>query len=53
MEKKKSVRPKGIPREILNLGGETLILYLARLLDITIKNKTIPGDLKKAIVFPI
>jgi hypothetical protein len=30
-----------------------MIPYLARLLDITINNATIPSDWKKAIVFPI
>jgi len=32
------------------MGGEAMILYLARLLDIMIKNGTIPRDWKKAIV---
>jgi len=30
------------------LGGEAMIPYLARLLDITMNNKAIPGDLKKS-----
>jgi hypothetical protein len=49
----KSVGPDGILGEILKMGGEAMILYLARLLDITINNGTIPGDWKKAIVVPI
>ena len=43
----------GTPGEILKLGGEAMIPYLARLLDITMSNNAIPGDWKKAIVFPI
>ena len=46
----KSVGPDGIPGAILKMGGEAMIPYLARLLDITINNGTIPRDLKKAIV---
>jgi hypothetical protein len=30
-----------------------MILYLARLLDITMNNNAAPGDWKKAVVFPI
>jgi hypothetical protein len=37
---------------IIKLGGETMIPYLARLLDI-INNATIPSECIKAIVFPI
>jgi len=48
----KSVGPDGIPGAILKMGGEAMILYLARLLDTTINNGTIPRDWKKAIVFP-
>jgi hypothetical protein len=43
----------GIPGEILKLGGEAMIPYLARLLEITINNATIPSDWKQAIVVPI
>jgi hypothetical protein len=50
---KKSVGPDGIPGKILKLGGEAMIPYLARLLDITINNNAIPGDWKKAIMVPI
>ncbi|PNF31596.1 hypothetical protein B7P43_G18236, partial [Cryptotermes secundus] len=35
------------------LGGEAMIPYFARLLDITMNNRSIPGDWKKAIVVPI
>ena len=51
--RKKSVRPVGIPGEILKLGGEAMIPYLARLLDITMNNNAIPGNWKKDIVVPI
>jgi hypothetical protein len=37
----------------LKFGGEAMIPHLARLLDITMNNNAIPGDWKKAIVFPI
>jgi len=47
------VGPHGIPGEVLKLDGEPMIPYLARLLDITMNNITIPGDWKKAIVFSI
>ena len=49
----KSVGPDGIPGAILKMGGEATIPYLARLLDITINNGTIPRDWKKGTVFPI
>jgi len=45
---KKSVGPDVIPGEILKLGGEAMIPYLAKLLDITMNNNTIPGDWKKS-----
>jgi hypothetical protein len=38
---------------MLKLGGEAMIPYLARLLDVTINNATIPRDWKKDIVVPI
>jgi hypothetical protein len=53
IDRNKSVGPDDIPGDILKIGGEAMILYLARLLDILINNGTIPGDLKKAIVVPI
>jgi sarcosine oxidase/L-pipecolate oxidase len=49
----KSVGPDGIPGAIVKIGGEAMIPYLARLLDTTINNGTIPRDWKKSIVFPI
>ena len=45
--------PDGIPGEILKSGGEAMIPYLARLLDITMNNNAIPGNWKKALVVPI
>jgi hypothetical protein len=43
----KSVGPDGVSGEILKLGGEAMIPYLARLLDVTINNATLPSDWKK------
>ena len=51
--RKKSVGPDGIPGEILKLGGEAMIPYLTRLLDIAMNSNVITGDLKKAIVVHI
>jgi hypothetical protein len=51
--KNKSVGPDGISGKILKLGGEAMIPYLARLLDVTVNNAAIPRDWKKAIVVPI
>ncbi|PNF41870.1 hypothetical protein B7P43_G15761 [Cryptotermes secundus] len=51
--KNKSVGPDSVSGEILKLGGEATILYLARLLAVTINNATLPSDWKKAIVVPI
>ena len=51
--KKKSIGPDGISGEILKLGGEAMIPYLARLLDITVNNGTLPADWKRAIVIPV
>ena len=42
--RKKSVGADGIPGEILKLGGEAVIPYLAMLLDIKMNNNAIPGD---------
>jgi len=53
MGKDKSIGPDGISGEILNLGGEAMIPYVARLLDITMNNGTLPADWKRAIVFPV
>jgi hypothetical protein len=51
--KRKSVGPDGILGDILNLGGEAMITYIAKLLDITLNNNATPGDYKKVIVFSI
>ena len=48
--RKNSVGPDGIPGEILKLGREAMIPYLARLLDIAMNNNAITSDWKKAIV---
>ena len=45
--------PDNIPGVLLVLGGEAMIPYLTRLLEITINNATIPGDWKKAVVVPV
>jgi hypothetical protein len=49
----KSVGPDGIPGDILRLGGEVIVPYLTRLLNITMNNNAIAYDWKKAIVVPI
>jgi len=49
----KSVGPDGVPDEFLKLDGEVMILFLARLLEISLKNPTIPSKWKKNIVVPI
>ena len=51
--KNKSVGPDRISGEILKLGGEAMIPYLTRLLEITVNNGSIPEDWKKATVIPI
>ena len=51
--RKKSAVPDGIPGAIQRMGGEAMIPYLARLLDITFNNGAIPRDWKEAIVVPI
>jgi hypothetical protein len=53
IENIKPMRPDGISGEILKLGREAMIPYLARLLDMTISNGTLPADWKRAIVVPI
>jgi hypothetical protein len=42
--KNKSVGPDGISGKILKLGGEAMIPYLGRLLDVTVNNAAIPSD---------
>jgi hypothetical protein len=51
--KNKSVGPDGTSGEILNLGVEAMIPYLARLLDITINNGSLPADWIRATMVPI
>ena len=51
--KNKSIGPDGISGEILKLGGEAMIPYLARLLDITLNKGTLPADWKRGMVFPV
>jgi hypothetical protein len=51
--KNKSVGLDGISGDILKLGGEAMIPYLTRLLDITVNNGSIPDDWKKAMVIPV
>jgi len=53
IRKNKSVGPDGVSGEILKLGGEAMIPYLARLLDITMNNGTLPGDWKEATVISV
>ena len=48
--RKKTVGPDGVPGEILKLGGEAMAPFLARLLEITLKNASIASDWKKATV---
>jgi len=47
----KSVGPDGIPGAILKMGGEAMIPYLARLLDITFNNGTIKWTGKRPQLF--
>jgi len=42
--KNKSVGPDRVSGEILKLGEEAMIPYIARLLDLTMNNGTLPGD---------
>jgi len=51
--KNKSVGPDRVSGEILKLGGEAMIPYIARLLDITMNNGTLPSDWKIATLIPI
>jgi hypothetical protein len=53
IRKNKSVGPDCVSGEILKLGGEAMIPYLAWLLEITMNNGTLQGDWKKATVIPI
>ena len=49
----KSVWPVGVPDEFLELGGEAMIHFLARLLEISLNNASIPTKWEKTIVVPI
>ena len=49
----KSVGPDEVPGEILKLGGVAMTPYLARLLEISLNNATIPSDWKIDTVVPI
>jgi hypothetical protein len=51
--KNKTVGPDGVSGKILKLDVEAMIPYVARLLDITMNNGTLPGDSKKVTVIPI
>ena len=51
--KNKSVGPDNISGEIIKMGGEAMIPYLARLLDLTMNNGTLPGDWRRATVVPV
>jgi hypothetical protein len=51
--KNKSIGPDGVSGEILKLGGEAMIPYLAQLLAMTVNNATIRSDWKKAIAVPV
>jgi len=51
--KNKSVGTDRVSGEILKLGGEAMIPYFARLLDVTMNNGSLPGDWKRATVIPI
>ena len=51
--KNKSVGPDRISGDILKLGGEAMVSYLARLLDTTMNNGSLPEDWKRATVIPV
>jgi len=53
IRRNKSEGPDTVPGEILKLGGEAMTPYLARLLEISLNNATIPNDWKIAKVVPI
>ena len=50
---KKKISGTRVSGEILKLREEAIILYLARLLDLTMNDGTLPGDWKRATVFHI
>jgi hypothetical protein len=51
--KNKPVGPDCLRGEILKLGGEAMIPYLAQLLDVTINKGTLPCDWKRSTMIPI
>jgi len=53
IRRNKSIGPDGVTGEILKLGGEAMAPFLARLLEISLNNATIPCDWKKAFMVPI
>jgi hypothetical protein len=53
ISRNKSVGPDDIPGDILMMGGEAMIPYLALMIDFTINNGTLRQTGKKAIVGPI
>jgi hypothetical protein len=48
INKNKSDGPESVSGELLKLGEEVMIPYLARLLDKTINNASVPRDWKRA-----
>jgi hypothetical protein len=53
IRKNKSAGPDCVSGEILKLGGEAMIPYLAWLLNIAMHNCTLLGDWKKDTVIPV
>jgi hypothetical protein len=53
IRRNKLVMSDGVASKILKLGGETMIPYFARCLNLTINNATISSDWKRATVVPI
>ena len=51
--RRNKLRPGDLPGEILKLGWETIIPYVARWLDIIINSAIIPSDWKRSTVVPI
>jgi hypothetical protein len=50
--KNKSEGPDGVPGQILKLCGVAVAPYLARLLEISLNNASIPSNWKRATVLP-
>jgi hypothetical protein len=53
ISRNESVLQDGFPGEILKLVEEVMTPHLDRLLEISLRNATIPSDWRKAIVVPI